>query len=555
MAKQSLKPDASRLVAVLTAPGRWPMLEFELDIIQSELDRGAKVDILQCKGQPNYCPANNPKPGMPLKKSLCISCKSRASEGFKLLDTQSGSYKIKTFRNLTQAQEERILNVLAAVTRENLVGDFEGFQLSFLEKEAWGSVQSTLMSDLKDAAPNLADHTSRIAILFESALAAGYSTQNYLAANEVDHLYIYNGRMVSYWPARVAAQQAGVPFTIYEFPPFGKLNYVMTPGLIPHSRMQYARLVKKHWKQMVSTSDREWYITAAGKWFEERSRRKLEGQQSVLLGNALDHIETGVMPERWNGELFNLSVFPSSQYEFAGLDNYIGELNLRQPEVIEAVCQAFPQIFVTVRIHPNQPLSDRSFLEKIGALEDLENVQIVWRDSSVDSLALADFSDLILTFSSTISIQSAARGKPVVEAGLPFYSEFKICHGARTTESLLELLSEYLAREPSRRLPRGEVLAGNALSTQAALMAFGQTPKYLELDSQGFRVVRIKDRVSRPGVAWTARIRMVPVEILENPKIFLVHSLDRVLLRLVPYEWRKRLVKRSDQSGSDLKPK
>ena len=43
---------------ILPAFGVWPVLEYELDIVQRRLDAGDEVVWLMCEGNAPFCPAN-----------------------------------------------------------------------------------------------------------------------------------------------------------------------------------------------------------------------------------------------------------------------------------------------------------------------------------------------------------------------------------------------------------------------------------------------------------------------------------------------------------------
>ena len=65
------------------------MLEYELDIVQRELDDGNRVVFLQCTGTDNFCPANNPRSGESIKANLCSECRARVRLGHAWLRTVS----------------------------------------------------------------------------------------------------------------------------------------------------------------------------------------------------------------------------------------------------------------------------------------------------------------------------------------------------------------------------------------------------------------------------------------------------------------------------------
>ena len=68
-------------IMIHSAYGLWPMLEYELDIMQRELDAGNNVIFLYCRGDQKSCPANKEWANSTPKKRYCIECKSRVEKG------------------------------------------------------------------------------------------------------------------------------------------------------------------------------------------------------------------------------------------------------------------------------------------------------------------------------------------------------------------------------------------------------------------------------------------------------------------------------------------
>ena len=66
------------------------MLEYELDIVQRELDEGNRVILLYCLGNQIQCDANNPKPGQPFRRRYCSECRGRVATDFRRVISERG---------------------------------------------------------------------------------------------------------------------------------------------------------------------------------------------------------------------------------------------------------------------------------------------------------------------------------------------------------------------------------------------------------------------------------------------------------------------------------
>ena len=102
---------------------------------------------------------------------------------------------------------------------------------------------------------------------------------------------------------------------------------------------------------------------------------------------------------------------------FSGMFDWIAEVVRRAAEHRDLV--------LIIRIHPGEELwgtrerVESELLDAVGKLPD--NVRIVAAAEPVSSYALLDLSDLILTYTTTVGLEAACRGKPVAVAGDTHY--------------------------------------------------------------------------------------------------------------------------------------
>ncbi len=113
----------------------------------------------------------------------------------------------------------------------------------------------------------------------------------------------------------------------------------------------------------------------------------------------------------WDSATFARDVGFSSMFE------WISEAVKRAAEHRDLV--------LIIRIHPGEEIwgtrerVERELLDALGHLPD--NVRIVPGSEALSSYALVDLSDLILTYTTTVGLEAACRGKPVAVAGETHY--------------------------------------------------------------------------------------------------------------------------------------
>ncbi len=117
-----------------------------------------------------------------------------------------------------------------------------------------------------------------------------------------------------------------------------------------------------------------------------------------------------------------------------------------------------PDLQLVIRIHPREDANARdpvrsqhlSLLEQALATVP-DNVRVVWPRDPVSSYALLEAADLAQTWSSTIGLEAARMGVPVIKAnrGYTSYPEGEFVLSADTPEGLVAAIDEALAWQPN----------------------------------------------------------------------------------------------------------
>lgn len=96
-------------ILINLSPSIWPMLGYEIDLIQQKLNEGHIVKILHCDGSPDFCTANNFKFKSNQKIDLfCKYCKSKLNNGINWLDNKK-NLMIENFDLLNIDQNKIII--------------------------------------------------------------------------------------------------------------------------------------------------------------------------------------------------------------------------------------------------------------------------------------------------------------------------------------------------------------------------------------------------------------------------------------------------------------
>ena len=169
-------------VVVFTAFTRWkPHYETDLEIIQRHLDDGDEVIHLHCDEDLLACDAN---PDHDL--NICRNCVKIRKAGIPLLSRRVPSLP---FVHLSQTNKQEIASVQKrfATIRELKSFYIENFDIGM-------AVLSSIISLTRDPEPDLSTLGDKIPRFIVSSLSVYRSLQNYLDANSVDRVYVFNGR-------------------------------------------------------------------------------------------------------------------------------------------------------------------------------------------------------------------------------------------------------------------------------------------------------------------------------------------------------------------------
>jgi len=117
--------------------------------------------------------------------------------------------------------------------------------------------------------------------------------------------------------------------------------------------------------------------------------------------------------------------------------------------------QERPDTALVVRIHPaevrvpGRPTRERMFARIRGeGLTDAANIKVVSPESDISSYTLMDMADVITAYSSTVGLEAALLGKPVVLAGQTHYRGKGFTFDASTEDEYFDLLDEAMTDGP-----------------------------------------------------------------------------------------------------------
>jgi len=407
----------------------------QVTILQALRLRGCSVTYITCDSVFSECDVLQPGNGAPAHKPghACLICQSSVAAH---LATWGMPYR--WFGRWLTSKD---FSDAAA-----WVGTFKGPSLADATMGEWKLGEWVASSVHKHLRHTVLDLTHpQVEAVFASYLYGGYLTaigiSRIIDEERPAFFLLFNGRMA---PMRVAleiAKQRHIRTLVEErgFVP-GHLTLFENQHCVDSSGVV---AMWNAWKDVPLT---EAELVALGNLFKERWLGQKDSVAFILGSDGAD-ITTALKLDRsrpvW-------SLFTSNLDEAGGTGLAGGIFPTHEAWVRASLdfARQHNEIQLVIRVHPNSG-SARSFghnQQELALYEELaislpENVRLVRSDEKLNSYALAAISAVGLTWHSTIGLEMAALGKPVVRSGSPDVSAQPTLLTPTSPESYKQMLA------------------------------------------------------------------------------------------------------------------
>lgn len=451
-----------------TAFGSWPMLEYELDMAQKEIDNGNNVLFLINKHDQILCECK--------LKRYCMESHSRTKNGISWVKSGPGKFKVLEYDLIDSKQEEELKNILYKLKNsDNLKNTLN--KIDFLKKvDIYDSAVSTVATNEAISNPGEVDFKEQILKYIEIGIKSYYSVINHLKEHNIDKIFLYNGRMARFRPLLRIAQINNIDIKVYEYPLLGFMNYIMIDNQYPHDFNNISKELYKYFNS--SNLPYRKKLSLGAEWFINRVDSSNQ-VKDILLPKFNERMKTKSMPKNWDRQNFNLVFFVSSEYEVADIKEVKSTHPYSQKNIVERINSRFPDINIHIRMHPNLEGVEKKFVKEMSNLDTLKNVNLISSKSSIDSYELMRMADLVLSFGSTVGIESAYLKKPVITVGASWYTEFGADINIQTDEELINSIQNAF-KDDCSNFPSPEERNRHACEFAFAFKNFGEKPKYID---------------------------------------------------------------------------
>jgi hypothetical protein len=367
-----------------------PHFETELEIIQNHLDNGGRALILSCNGNLKIC---EPNPEHDLL--ICEMCKSRFRSGIRWL--HGGEILHESFYNLN-CEQKAILQALSERTWRD-INELRSFEID--GADVGMAAVSSVVTYTREPEPDSVKLQSLFSKNIVTAAMVYYSIKNILTKTPPDGLLLFNGRFSSLRPALRAAQKLGINSFVHERA--GKIDrFSLTKNTYPHDlKANKLEIESVHNGSQLSEYDKK---VLANEWYTERRKGVMQSWHSFTA----EQIQN-LLPAAFNNDVVNVVIFNSSEDEYVAIDGWDNPFFTNQNEAIERLMEDVSDeenIRIFLRVHPNLKGVKNTQTEGIDLLANkYKNLHVISAESPVDSYALIDSADVVVTYGSTVELR------------------------------------------------------------------------------------------------------------------------------------------------------
>lgn len=412
--------------------------ETEMELMYELLQQGHEVFVLGCNGILDACSSNSEH-----VKSGCLKCISRRNNGLKKIGIKPSSIITLQSKNVDFSLIPKKFDSQAAL---------ENFELDGINLGRW--VVSIIMTDIREHIVDMNEHTFAIHKRLRASYLIAKNLLSIIPFLKIEGVYLHNGRFFDYAPVVEVCRKLGTDFFVHARG--GSLNrYALMKNHLPHELEPIKHTMKDLW----FLADASLKKDEAAAWFNGvRNASKKVWMSPIHIAGQ----RRGSLPSNWDAAKRNIAIFNGSLFEFGIFSEWRNSPGFFQNNIIEKIAQYFAkntEIHFYLRIHPNlkgpensQIREIREIISRIGT-----NLTVLWPEDPVDTYALIEGSEKVLTFGSTVGVEACYWGKPSILWGRAFYEDLDCVEKPTSFEELCNLIKDVSlkARPQEKALPYG----------------------------------------------------------------------------------------------------
>ncbi len=403
-----------------------PHFETDLELIARHKALGDEVYVVICKGEMLTC-IHNVDHG----QGNCLNCIANVRRGLRIanvpreriirLPKNQPSYRVvtKRFENITELKEFTI----------------DGVDL--------GAAAASTLAFTQGKEPNLntIELSSKVLRELKTGLYLYTSFIDILEKVKPDSAIFFNGRFTAARMLMRACEHLHIDFFTHERT--GVMNkFALRKNALPHDTLVSTKEILDCWNN--ASDDKEKIATT---WYQERRGGADQGFHSYTKQQL-----TGQLPRNFKSDRMNIAIFNSGMEEIVGIPEWDSpeyDYGVKSLRKILKHFQDNPGYHFYLRVHPSLRGARNSQTMDIDRLaQEFSNITVISPESKLHSYTLMDHCSKIIVYSSTIGVEAAYWGKPVILIAKSMYEYLDCAYKSRSVEETINLIESDILPKP-----------------------------------------------------------------------------------------------------------
>lgn len=374
----------------------------------------------------------------------------------------------------TEWVELRLRAFMAQMEKITFV--YELVSLNYDSISPGSALANELTTLLKNRDIDFKKNRKIIEILIRSYLEVYQSTKNLLERNNINRLYVFNGRFLHERAVWDASKLKHIETMLFETT--RNRYHVRKKGF--HDRINNQIEMINFWDQSKLTLEEK--ISSGSKYFE-----LLRSKSNPFLSHGGSEFTT---------DKPYFVYFSNSDDEAVGFWESWDEKLGSQIQVVKKLQEFFDQqdeVSLVIRLHPN--LQNKSYAQRRdwNLIKETKNSKVISADSKTSSYDLLDNSRGVITFGSTIGLEAAFSKKPSLLLADSGYDELEVCDKPKNWDEVFRWIntSHILSQKELEHRSNRACIRGLYLELA------GKPFEYSELRETGWgawQVLKFRDR-------------------------------------------------------------
>ena len=325
------------------------------------------------------------------------------------------------------------------------------------DQNAGLSVVTSIMSMTRDYQFNPLKHKKDIQGFLRTEYITIKNLEEIYEKFPFEELHTFNGRFAFSYAAVQFARKKGVDFYLYEGS--GKpTKYLRVKNNFLHNMNMFRDLIDKTWVD-APAENRD---NIAKNWFVQKRGGKNFDSFTIDQKNKL-------LPKDYDASKENIVMFNSSIDEYYAFDDFTNPIEKNENDIVKSILEKYKDDdskHFYLRIHPNLTEAKRKKALQIKQINELKkknykNFTIIEPDAKIDSYSMIDIADKVITFISTMGVESTFWGKPSILAGQAYCDRLGCVYQVKSYDELFEMIDKKDLQpiEQSKTYPYGYGMA------------------------------------------------------------------------------------------------